>query len=389
MRQTTGHLSYMGSAGGLSLYGLCPPCCTRRRRPGFTLIEVVVAMAIMMIVMIGILSTISYAYTASTRTEQLDIARRIASYTVEYLRARTVTRGSSDLTTTLGITSSSAGTYGWYRSSTDPSPNTAGAFPSMIDTENLPIQSDGKPCNFLAAYVEPRSNNVVDGTLNQGATASNNIQAVKMPFQFSSMHPALPAETYGVLAAARTPSDYPASYAWTSTLQGYVSVRNRLPNDVTGLTATQNPAPEDVNLARMLDATTNDANGRYRTTLTDLTSAGAWTGLIVQYPGVYPAAPPAMTITSFTPLTGYVAKVYTTDPNKMLKSNQEYNPYYTNVATGTQAYRGFRVLTQVIARTADRTAYNHVQYYDVQVTVFWVTGTRESQYGLTTQIIAY
>ena len=125
MRQTTGRQSYMGSAGGLSPHGLCPPCCTRRRRPGFTLIEVVVAMAIMMIVMIGILSTISYAYTASTRTEQLDIARRIASYTVEYLRARTVTRTNN----LVGAgTVSGVGVYFFNGTNA-----LNGAFPSIID----------------------------------------------------------------------------------------------------------------------------------------------------------------------------------------------------------------------------------------------------------------
>jgi hypothetical protein len=346
-------------------------------------------MAIMMIVMIGILSTISYAYTASTQTEQLDIARRIASYTVEYLRARTVVTGGSPgptttLATTLGITST--GMYGWYRSSTDPSPNTAGAFPSMIDTENLPIQSDGMPCNYFWSYVQSHA-----VTTNQGS--GGGIAAGGSAFQFSSMHPALSAETFSTTST--TP------LAWTSTLQGYVSVRNRLPDDVTSLAATQNPAPEDSHLARLyfnVSTYPNNANGCYRTTLTDLTSAGAWTGLIVQYPGIYPAASPAMTITSFTPGSTYLAKVYTTDTDttglnsKVSQKSQEYNPYYTNVSTDkakTQDYRGFRVLTQVIARTADRTAYNHVQYYDVQVTVFWVTGTRESQYGLTTQIIAY
>ena len=153
----------------------------------------------------------------------------------------------------------------------------------------------------------------------------------------------------------------------------------------------QNPAAEDNNLARLLFSSANV----YRTLLTN-----AWTGLIVRYPGVSsPLTPPV--ITSFTPLTGYVAKVYTTDTDtvglnsKVSPNSQEYDPYYMNVVSEkarTQAYQGFRVLTQVVARSAaavDAAGFRHVQYYDVTVTVLWMSGTHESNYELVSQIIAY
>src|SRR5450759_3299809 len=119
-------------------------CGSSRRRPasaarGFTLIEVVVAMAILLVIMIGVLSSVAFAYTSSTDTEMRNIATNVASYTLEYLRARTITRGTStSVLTAFGITSISTGTYGWY-SATNPT----GAFPSMIDVANLPLQSNG------------------------------------------------------------------------------------------------------------------------------------------------------------------------------------------------------------------------------------------------------
>jgi hypothetical protein len=337
-------------------------------------------MAILLVVMIGVLSSISFAYNSSTDTEMRNTAKNVASYTLEYLRARAVTRGTSvDRLTALGIPSPlippvpSDGTYGWYDAVT----NANGAFPSMVDVGELPLQSNGHPCNYSSAYV--RTGGISDGNSNPADLGG--IVAGGAVFQFASKHAASPTQTYATQALA-----------FTSTLQGYVSVR-----DMADPGSTVNPAvPEDGNLARMHFAGSNVASGTYRTTLTDLASLGAWTGLIVRYPGVYPSTQPV--ITSFTPLTGYVAKVYTTDTDtvglnsKVSPNSQEYDPYYTNVATGTQAYRGFRVLTQVVARSSlavDSNGFRHVQYYDVTVTVLWMSGTRESNYELVSRIVAY
>lgn len=322
-------------------------------------------MAILLIVMIGILSSISFAYNSSNDTELRNAAKNVASYSLEYLRARTVTRGNTTLYNLLNPSGAPAtGTYRWY----DAAGNPNGAFPSMIDVGNLPLQSNGWPCNFTSAYV--RTGPKKDGDTNPGS--GGGIQAGGAVVRFASKHAASPTETYQT-----------QPLAFSSTLQGYVSVR-----DMAAPASTLNPAPEDGNLARMLFTGSNVASGTYRTALTDLTPTGAWTDIIVRYPGLYvSAAVPG--IKSFTPLTGYVARVYTTDADKMNKAKPQYNPYYTNVVAGTQAYRGFRVLTQVVARTADPATYSHVQYYDVTVTVLWMSGTRESSYELVSRIIAY
>jgi hypothetical protein len=117
---------------------------------------------------------------------------------------------------------------------------------------------------------------------------------------------------------------------------------------------------------------------------------------VVQFPGVYPLTAGSLYVASFTPLTGYLAKVYTTDAAKTVSTKAQYNPYYTNLTTdkaATQAYRGFRVLTTIVARVPTPVPpalrLTTVQYYDVTVTVLWMNGTRESNYELVSQIVAY
>jgi hypothetical protein len=325
-------------------------------------------MAILLIVMIGVLSSVAFAYTSSNDTEMRNTAKNVASYTLEYLRARTVTRGNTTLYNLLNPTGAPAtGTYRWYDASTNPN----GALPSMIDMGNLPLQSNGYPCNYAA---QSPTNLWTAGVGDNGSWTNTGsgggIGAGGAVIHFASKHAASPIETQA-----------DQGLAFTSTLQGYVSVR-----DASAGAAAKNPADEDGNLALMLFSGSNV----YRTTL-----ANKWTGLIVRYPGVYQSTQPL--ITSFTPLTGYLAKVYTTDASgtgkvKTTAPNPEYNPYYTNSVsdkTATQAYRGFRVLTQVVARTAAPLTYGHVQYYDVTVTVLWMSGTRESNYELVSRIVAY
>lgn len=370
MRQTAEHRSYTGSAPVLSRHVLVPSCFIAARRRGFTLVEVMVAMAILLITTIGVMAAVAFAYTSVNDSEQRNTAKNIAGYTLEYLRSRTVTRGNVSLMAKLGVSNATTGTYGWY----DPATNPNGAFPSIVDVDDLPLQSNGKPCNYKREYI--RDNNKVDGQTNLG-TASNDYRALGMAFQFSSKHPALPTETY---------SDTPL--AWTTVLQGYVSVRTRNPVDVSSLTATQNPAPEDGNLYRLRNTTAGNGNGRYRTLL-----ASRWTSLAVIFPGRYPLTAGSPQIVAFSPTaTTYKAQVYTADGALTTNTNAQYNPYYTTTAgdkATTQAYRGFRVLTQIVARTADRAVVNHVQYYDVTVRVLWMNGSKESSYELISQIVAY
>ena len=133
------------------------------RRGGFTLIELVVAMAILLVVMMGILSAISFAYSTSTDTEMRNTAKDVASYTLEYLRARTVTRGNMTLYKVTNPALAATGTFAWY----DPSSNLSGAMPSMLDVGNLPLQSNGYPCNYASAYV--RTGGIVSGNTNFGS----------------------------------------------------------------------------------------------------------------------------------------------------------------------------------------------------------------------------
>jgi prepilin-type N-terminal cleavage/methylation domain-containing protein len=369
MRQTTEHRSYTGSAPVLSRHVLIPSCGIAARRRGFTLVEVMVAMAILLITTIGVMAAVAFAYTSVNDSEQRNTAKNIAGYTLEYLRSRTVTRGNVSLMAKLGVSNATTGTYGWY----DPATNPNGAFPSIVDVDDLPLQSNGKPCNYTMARI--KSGPLVDGQTNLG-TASNDIRALGMAFQFSSKHPALPTEKF---------SDTPL--AWTTVLQGYVSVRTRNPLDVSSLGATQNPAPEDWNIARLRNTTVGNGNGRYRTLL-----ASRWTSLAVLFPGRYPLTAGFPQIVAFSPLATYKAQVYTADSALTTNTNAQYNPYYTTTAgdkATTQAYRGFRVLTQIVARTADRAVVNHVQYYDVTVRVLWMNGSKESSYELISQIVAY
>jgi hypothetical protein len=191
--------------------------------------------------------------------------------------------------------------------------------------------------------------------------------------QFSSLHPALPEETF---------ADLPLPLAWSSTLQGFNSVRDLA--SISAL-AAQDPSDEDANLQRTTGSG-NDA-GYYRSV-----AYGGTAGchLTVVFPGTYVDAANPGSVTSFQALNGYVPMVYTADQRYTQTDEQVYDPHYTNDAdlrSATQAYRGYRLLTTVVARRpATRT---HVQYYDVTVTVFWMTGTRESRYALSTQIVAY
>jgi hypothetical protein len=339
-------------------------------------------MAILLVVMIGVLSAISFAYTSSTDTEMRNIATNVASYTLEYLRARTITRGTStSVLTALGITSISMGTYGWYVPGTGTGTNATGAFPSMVDQGNLPLQSNGYPCNYDSATVRTGQK---DGDANLNDTDGAAIVARSQVIRFASKHAARVAYVDASSNPIAAETYVTAPLAFTSTLQGYVSVKN-----MTDPVTTQYPALEDKNLAQMHFSAGSTASGIYRTLLTN-----KWTGLIVRYPGVYPSTAPV--IASFTPGSIYLAKVYTTDTDttglksRVSPNSQEYNPYYTSTnKAATQDYRGFRVLTQAVARTAAPATYSHVQYYDVTVIVLWMNGTHESNYELVSQIAAY
>lgn len=369
MRQTPEKHSYTRSraiprtcsldAGGvlLSRHGPSPTRHSMGRLPGFTLIEVIVALAVMMIIMIGVLSSVSFAYTSSMQNEQQNVARSVASYAVESLRARTVTH-----TNLLGDASpptTGSGQPGCYRFQDT---GTSGAFPSIVDAWGLPLQSWGQDCAYKKAYLISNTS-LVDGSANTDGSI----------IRFSSVHPALTEQTF---------HDVPL--AWSSALQGFNSLCDLA--SISGM-AAQNPCDEDKNLQR----TTGGGNnaGYYRSIVSVGTAANH---IAVVFPGTYVDAAHPGSIASFQALAGYVPMVYTADTRYTNDQEQVYDPHYTNdtdLRAATQLYRGYRVLTTIVARIPTGSSLTHVQYYDVTVTVFWMTGTRESRYALSTQIVAY
>src|SRR5659263_14459 len=115
MRDIAVHSSYIGLRVIRSLHGLSPSSRRRDRRPpehfspmrgvcppehfsrmrgaslGFTLIEAVVAMAILMVIVAATFSTVSFVYSTGAATEGLNTAKNITNYVVEALRGRTQT----------------------------------------------------------------------------------------------------------------------------------------------------------------------------------------------------------------------------------------------------------------------------------------------------------
>jgi len=85
MKQTAAHRPYVGSAGVLSRRALSPACRRRGHRPGFTLIEVVVAMAILAVVSIAF-ATFSMASSQRSSQDLIRVkAQNLAEVTMEDL----------------------------------------------------------------------------------------------------------------------------------------------------------------------------------------------------------------------------------------------------------------------------------------------------------------
>lgn len=154
--------------------------------------------------------------------------------------------------------------------------------------------------------------------------------------------------------------DKPA--AFYSSLQGYVSLAN-------------NPSNADPSLE---DGNAKVVGGKYYDRIT-----------LVPYVVRFPAnSSTSSAIKNFTAVAGtYNCMIYTSNSAYTTSSNRQYDPHYTTTKAGTTAYRGFRVLTQVVARAQAGGA--HVQYYDVRATVFWMLGSAEHSYSVSTQIATY
>lgn len=303
-------------------------------RKGFTIVEVVVAVAILFIIIIATMQVLAFSYSSLMHQYNLKVAKDIASYTVEYLRARTVTSDN-----TLGYDVADFG---------DSDVNKIGHYlPGMLDLWDIPVQASGHP----------------DGGVNQYLDSIND-------------NPAMPSDTF---------HDNPDAFYYS--LQGYVSLQ-----DFDTMQTTQpNPCKEDPNLyicnySSYVSGAPNhyhcmnvyQHNGGYRTN----------NHIIVRFP-LTTDSPHAVKL--FSALPGYLNMVYTTNSSYTNPDSPDFNPFYTNDAklkARTQAYRGFRVLLTVVARKT-RSAQTHVKYYDVKVVVYWMEGKTERYYPLETQIAVY
>jgi prepilin-type N-terminal cleavage/methylation domain-containing protein len=285
-------------------------------RRGFSLIEVMIALAILVIIIASTLSLLASAYSSVRDSEMRGIAKNIAMYTMEYIRSRNVT--SDNL---LGHSLGELGNDGSH------------SLPGLVDLWDTPLRPHG----------------------NDTTTTIN-------------INPASPNQTY---------QDKPKAFYYS--LQGYVSL-----GDFTNLTPTQpHPCQEDPNLEICPYYTL--VNGvlehHYHTMI-------GYNHIVMKFPFTkdMPEA-----IRSFTALPGYIPRIYTTDTNKVTKSSLEYNPFYTNnpsLKKHTMAYRGFRILTTIVARKKDSAA-THVQYYDVKIIVLWIAGKQEHSYTLSSRVVTY
>ena len=305
-----------------------------KKRAGFTLIEVVVAMAILLIIVVSVLMLATVSASSLKDSEARDMAKNIATYTVEYLRARNVTYPDNSLG----------------------HPQTDFVYLDTIDPLNPFYHYDRPFPGLVDLWDSPPLN---PSPLKPTNSASDTI----------NIRPALPSQNYNTTA-------------FYSSIQGYVSL-------------TDNPADSDPSSE---DGNAKVVTGKYY----DIVTGAPY---VVRFPL---NSSSSNAIKNFTALsTSYNAKIYTTDKptdtnSKTNPSSSEYDSHYTNDATGTMAYRGFRVLTQIVARVkADPNHLDepmkdengdpiqHVQYYDVKVTVFWILGSKEHSYSLATQITTY
>lgn len=87
MRQTAAHRPYVGSAGVLSRHGQSAAYSRTRGRSGFTLIEVTVALAIFMIVILALISSY-FGYNSRMRALRIaTIGQNLAQLEMENLRS--------------------------------------------------------------------------------------------------------------------------------------------------------------------------------------------------------------------------------------------------------------------------------------------------------------
>lgn len=92
MRQTAEQLPYIGSVAVRSRHGPSPACRRTGRRSGFTLIEVIVAMGILMLVSVAFLQFSITSYQWGSNLAVRSMAQNLAELTAEQIAGDSVTR---------------------------------------------------------------------------------------------------------------------------------------------------------------------------------------------------------------------------------------------------------------------------------------------------------
>jgi len=312
MRQRPASRSYVGSGTVCSCHALCPACRCRCRRSGFTLIEVVVASALVLIILGSLFSVISYTYYAGASTETLNAAKNIADYSLEYLRARNVTPPPPGVTQVQPNDVIAGQTF------YNPSTATTGLLPGLLDLTGTPLAINTHPM-------------YPDGTVEGSGSGGK---------------------------------------ATLSTLQGYVSLRN-----VDALSAD----PWETNAVIL------PTSGSPRSYF-DMITGDPY---VIRFGTVDAAASPASAIQLFSSYGDYRKLSGMTYLPTIWGSSTD--AHFTTDSTRNAAcrsYSGYRILTQITAHSNDVT-YAHVQYYDVQITVYWMIAGKERSYANRTTIATY
>lgn len=298
----------------------------REGRSGFTLIEVVIASVLILILLAGLFSVISYVSYAGASAETQNCAKNIADYTVEYLRARNVTTqtGPTDY-------DHSAHWYGTTHGTGDGLPGIVDLLGTPLSINSFPVYPDGttdanpdRKASFstMQGYVSLRDAPVTNPWAFDPWEANAVLKKIALgggafKYQYFDMVTKDPyVVRFGTADAATSPATdvIHQFYAWGD----YQSSPNGKPN---GWGSETNPKFE----------------------------ATVW--------GTSPVG----------------------DAHFTQDSVRE---------QACHSYSGYRVLVELLAHSNDK-SYKHVQYYDVRVRVYWMVAGKERSYGVQTTVTTY
>ena len=306
-----------------------------KTRKGFTVVEVVIAIVILFLIAVGIYGLAAYTYSYMKLTEEKAIAKNVAMYTVEYIKSRNVT--SDNLMN---------------HSDTELGMDNKHYLPGIVDLWDIPLTSIGHP---------------------KGSTTSPDFDNYCI-----NIHPATPGQTY---------LDSPNAFYFS--LQGFNSIK-----DPETLTTAEMPISKDDSNLYVCNYYSVDSTKPSHYHVRDMYNYNpnhihTYNHITVRFP-----LPPdnVHAVKNFSGGSSYIPMIYTTDTSKTQKDNINFCPFYTtdtHVKTKTMDYTGFRVLTKIVARKQKASDPDHVQYYDVKVTVFWEHMDVERSYAVQTQIVTY